>query len=114
MNHKEQANHIEAFGDFLERTQKGKVLSPEKELEIRMEWNISEKTFTRLFSDYRKTTKLRMENEKKDTSNGKRVRDLTTGKEYGSVQKAANATGEKVHILRERLRLGKSCRLEYV
>jgi len=55
-----------------------------------------------------------MENEKKDTSNGKRVRDLTTGKEYGSVQKAANATGEKVHILRERLRLGKSCRLEYV
>jgi len=116
MNLNQQATLIHSLGLWLQENQKGKVLTKEKEQKIIQDWGITEKTFTRLFGDYRKTTPL---SEKKIPHNkgknqGKGVRDIQTGVEYRSIQECADKTNQKVYILKQRLGSGKSERFEFV
>lgn len=112
----QQATIIQSLGLWLQENQKDKVLTKEKEQKILQDWCITEKTFSRIFGDYRKTASL---SEKKFYPNrgkaqGKRVRDIETGKEYRSMQECADATGQKIYILKQRLLSGKSERFEFV
>jgi hypothetical protein len=112
----QQANLIQSLGLWLEENQKGKVLTKENEQKIIQDWGITEKIFERIFGDYRKTKTL---SEKKfypnrGKSQGKRVRDNRTGIEYRSIQECADATNQKVYILKQRLGSGKSESFEFV
>lgn len=108
-----KATNIEELGKWLFINQYGKPLSKEKESQICETWGIDEKTFTRLFDNYRKCKES-----KPKTNAGKwrakKVKDTESGITYESIAEASNNVNILPDTLRSRMNRGIDKRFIYV
>ena len=112
----QQANNIARLGQWLEKNQKGR-LSLQEEQQLLIDWGISQKTFDRIFDNYkyseqaatlnetkRKNKEIRESQEYSDPHRQWRVVINTkTGEKYRNVKLASEAVKMNYRTLQKKL-----------